>query len=276
MPVIELGDLAAVDHRRGLAQVLDPRVGAGADEDPVEGHLGHRRAGLEPHVGRVPARAVSRSAGESICGRVGNAVGDLDDHPWIGAPGDHRRDRRRRRPRPRCRRSAPSSVGSSLQRATAASKSSGAPARPRTHSKVVSSGAIIPARPPPSIVMLQIVIRPGIYSASIAGPAYSTAWPTMPPVPRRPIVARIRSFGVTPGAQFARVGDPHRLRPLLHHALGREHVLDLGGADPEGQRAEGAVGRGVAVAADDRHPRLGDAQLRADHVDDPLPVGAEE
>ena len=70
---------------------------------------------------------------------------------------------------------APSSVGSSLQRATAASKSSGAPGRPRTNSKVVSSGAIMPARPPPSIVMLQIVIRPGIASASIAGPAYSTA-----------------------------------------------------------------------------------------------------
>ena len=99
---------------------------------------------------------------------------------------------------------APGSVGSSRQRATAASKSAGAPSRPRTQSKVVSSGAIMPARPPPSIVMLQIVIRPGIESASIAGPAYSTAWPVMPPVPRRPIVARIRSFGVTPDAEFAR------------------------------------------------------------------------
>ena len=39
--------------------------------------------------------------------------------------------------------------------------------RPSTHSNVVSSGAIMPARPPPSIVMLQIVIRPSIESASI-------------------------------------------------------------------------------------------------------------
>ena len=140
---------------------------------------------------------------------------------------------------------------------------------------MVSSGAIIPARPPPSIVMLQTVIRPGIESDSIAGPAYSTAWPTMPPVPSRPIVARIRSLGVTPGAELARVGDPHRLRPLLDHALGRQHVLDLGGADAEGERAEGAVGGGVAVAADDRHAGLGDAQLRADHVDDALPLGAQ-
>ncbi len=70
---------------------------------------------------------------------------------------------------------APSSVGSWRQRSAAASKSCGAPGRPRTQSKVVSSGAIMPARPPPSIVMLQIVIRPSIESASIAGPAYSTA-----------------------------------------------------------------------------------------------------
>ena len=51
----------------------------------------------------------------------------------------------------------------------------GAPALPVSHSKVVSSGAIMPARPPPSMVMLQIVMRPSIESASIAGPANSTA-----------------------------------------------------------------------------------------------------
>ena len=67
-----------------------------------------------------------------------------------------------------------------------------------THSNVVSSGAIIPARPPPSIVMLQIVIRPSIESPSITGPAYSTTWPAAPFVPIWPIVPRIRSFGVTP------------------------------------------------------------------------------
>ncbi|HWI08130.1 MAG TPA: aconitase family protein, partial [Solirubrobacteraceae bacterium] len=40
--------------------------------------------------------------------------------------------------------------------------------------------------------------------------------------------------------QIARVVDPHRLRPGLHEALRREHVLDLARADPEGQRPEGA------------------------------------
>ena len=47
-------------------------------------------------------------------------------------------------------------------------------------------------------------------------------------------------------------------------------VLDLGGADTEREGPEGAVGRGVAVAADIGHPRLGQAQLRADDVDDAL------
>ena len=61
----------------------------------------------------------------------------------------------------------------------------------------------------------------------------------------------------------------------LHEALGGEHVLDLAGADPERERAERAVGRGVRVAAHDRHPRLGDPQLGADHVHDPLLVRAE-
>src|SRR5204863_503300 len=52
----------------------------------------------------------------------------------------------------------------------------------------------------------------------------------------------------------------HRLRPRLHETLRGEHVLDLRRADAEGERAEGAVGRGVGVAADDRLARLGVAQ----------------
>jgi len=62
----------------------------------------------------------------------------------------------------------------------------------------VSSGATIPARAPPSIDMLQTVIRPSIESASIAGPAYSIAWPTPPETPMRPIAPSTRSFAVTP------------------------------------------------------------------------------
>ncbi len=59
---------------------------------------------------------------------------------------------------------------------------------------------------------------------------------------------------------------------MLDHALGREHVLDLARADPEGERAEGAVRGGVRVAADDRHAGLRNAELGADHMNDPLAI----
>ena len=91
---------------------------------------------------------------------------------------------------------APSSVCSS--RHSSSGSCAGAASRPSTHSNVVSSGAIIPARPPPSIVMLQTVMRPSIESASIGGPAYSITWPTPPSTPMRPIVPRIRSLALTP------------------------------------------------------------------------------
>ena len=71
--------------------------------------------------------------------------------------------------------------------------------------------------------------------------------------------------------------DQHVLRLALDQGLGGEHVLDLGGADAVRQRAEGAMRRGVAVAADDGHAGQGEALLRADDVDDALaPVGLVE
>ena len=47
-------------------------------------------------------------------------------------------------------------------------------------------------------------------------------------------------------------------------------MLDLGRADAEGERTERAMGRGVAVAAHQRHARQGEALLRADDVADAL------
>ena len=65
------------------------------------------------------------------------------------------------------------------------------------------------------------------------------------------------SFAVSARRQLADELELHRLRPLLEQRLRREDVLDLGRADPERERAERAVGRGVAVAADDRLARAG-------------------
>ena len=70
--------------------------------------------------------------------------------------------------------------------------------------------------------------------------------------------------------EFAVHLDRHRLWSALTQRLGREHVFDLRGADSERERSESPVRRGMAVAAHDRHPRLGEAELGSDDVDDPL------
>ena len=77
-------------------------------------------------------------------------------------------------------------------------------------------------------------------------------------------------MAVTPAGSVPVDGDGHRAGPALGQRLRGEHVLDLARADAEGQRAERAVGRGVAVAAHDRHARLGEALLGADDVHDAL------
>ena len=64
--------------------------------------------------------------------------------------------------------------------------------------------------------------------------------------------------------------DLVRLRVALEERLGGQDHLDLARPDPERERAERAVGRGVRVAAHDRHPGLGEPELRTDDVDDAL------
>ena len=63
----------------------------------------------------------------------------------------------------------------------------------------MSSGAIIPALAPASMLMLHTVIRPSIDSARMAEPRYSMTWPIPPPVPIVPMIARMMSLAVTPG-----------------------------------------------------------------------------
>src|ERR1700686_3893343 len=81
------------------------------------------------------------------------------------------------------------------------------------------------------MVMLHTVIRPSMESLRMALPAYSTTWPVPPAGPIRPMTARTGPLAVTP---------------------------------------KGAMGGGMAVAADDGHAGLGHALLGADDVDDAL------
>ncbi len=67
--------------------------------------------------------------------------------------------------------------------------------------------------------------------------------------------------------------DLHRLRLLLRQALGGENVFYFGSSDAEGQGSERAMGAGVAIAADDCHPRLSQSEFRSDHMDNSLLLG---
>ena len=79
-------------------------------------------------------------------------------------------------------------------------------------------------------------------------------------------------LGGDAGRQLAVDTHQHVLGLLLDQRLRREHMLDFGRADAVRQRAEGTMGRGVAVAAHDRHARQRKPLLRPDNVDDPLPL----
>ena len=74
---------------------------------------------------------------------------------------------------------ASSSVRSVRQCATAVSQSApvGACGRPCSHANVVSSGAIMPARAPASMLMLHTVIRPSMDRPRTASPRYSITCP---------------------------------------------------------------------------------------------------
>src|SRR5216683_784069 len=95
---------------------------------------------------------------------------------------------------------APGSEGSVCQNLTACSHAAplGACGRPLRYANVVSSGAMRPARAPPSMVMLHTVMRPSIESLRMALPAYSMTWPVPPAVPMRPMMPRMRSLAVMP------------------------------------------------------------------------------
>ena len=118
--------------------------------------------------------------------------------------------------------------------------------------------------------MLQIVIRCSIESAAdrragvLDDVAHAAVDADLPDRAEDQILRCERRW------QLAHELEQHRLRTALVQRLRGEDVLDLGRADPERERAEGSVRRRVAVAADDRLPRLRQPELGPDHVDDAL------
>ena len=171
---------------------------------------------------------------------------------------------------------APGSEGRLRHQATAASKSAplGAWGLPRTYSKVVSSGAMRPARAPPSMDMLQMVIRSSIDRARMActGVLEHVAGATADADARDEVEDDV--LGRDTRSELAVHAHLVRAGRSLEQGLGRQHHLDLGRADAERERPERTMGRGVRVAAHDGHARLRQAQLGADDMDDALVVGA--
>ena len=191
----------------------------------------------------------------------------------VGAPGDVGRDGWRRRARPPCRRWRPRRWAACASRPTAASQSS-----PCGRVVAVLRGRRTWSRrarpdrpgPRPRCDMLHSVMRPSIDKAAdgrspvLDDVADAAAGADGADDGQRHVLGRDAR------RQVALDRDGHGLRAHLRQRLGGQHVLDLAGADAEGERAEGAVGRGVAVAADDRHAGLGPALLGTDDVDDAL------
>ena len=83
------------------------------------------------------------------------------------------------------------------------------------------------------------------------------------------------SLETTPLFEFAIDIDAHQFWFALQQALGSHDHFHFAGADAEGDGAEGAVRGGMAVAADDGHTGLGDAEFGSDDVHDAL-VGMAE
>src|SRR5438876_7762034 len=79
------------DEIRGGAEIIEPRIGARADEHAVHGNIHDGRAGFEPHVFQRALRGLLIIEILEIM-RIGDAGGDAGNHTGIRAPRNLRSD----------------------------------------------------------------------------------------------------------------------------------------------------------------------------------------
>ncbi|KAI3480557.1 hypothetical protein L1887_57276 [Cichorium endivia] len=268
-----LGDLAAVEHARGGAQILDARVGARTDEDLVDLDLLHGRAGLEAHVLEGALHGLGLAVRLGVLG-VGDGAGDGDDVLGRGAPGDGGRD----------------VLGVDLDdRVVVGALVAGE--RLPVGERLVPGGALLGSERAAVDVLVGDLVRGDEAGAGTGLDGHVADGH-----------ARLHGEGADGGAgvlddvagtaggaddaddveddvfggdAFGKLAvdlDEHVLGALLENGLGGEHVLYLGGADTKGERAKGTVGGGVRVTAHDGGAGKREALLGADDVDDALAV----
>ncbi len=246
------------------------RVGARAQEHAVDLEALERRARAEPHVLERPRVRLPVGLGRRV-GGIGDPLGDLGRHARIRPPGDLRAQSRR------VDRHDPIVLGSGIG-------SKQLPPATRVFPRLRESGpwAALQVREGGVVGCDQAGAGAGLDGHVADGhPSFHRQVadgvarvlddvPGGALGPDAPDEGEDQVLRRDPRGRHARESDLHRLRPRLDDALGRQHVLDLAGPDPEGERAERAVGRRVRVAADDDHAGLGEAELGADHVHDAL------
>ena len=123
--------------------------------------------------------------------------------------------------------------------------------------------------------MLQTVMRSSIDSARIAEPRYSMTWPVPPPMPRRAITASTMSLAVTPGRSLpstvtASVLDVFCSRHCVASTCDTSLVPMPKASAPNAPCVLVWLSPQTMIVAG-----LGQSQLRADDVDDALPLGAQ-
>ena len=265
-----LGYLAPLGDGGGAAQVREAAVGAGTNKDPVDSGARDGCLGFQIHVfKRVDGALLLLGLGETL--RVWNTPGHGHGLAGRGAPGDLRDDL----------------AGIDIDLAV------------EYGAFIADHGAPTDQRLLPGLSLWRQGFVPQIFKGGIVSGHHSHAGAEFD----RQITDRQAPFHTHVGNGAARVfhrmagaggdtqladdmqdyvlgldtrpqftvnGDAHGLRAALADCLGGHHVHQLGRANAKSHGTHGAVGGGMAVAADQQAAGQGISGFRPDHMHDAL------
>ena len=262
--------LAALgDGRRG-AQILNPRIGTGADKDLVNLDIGHRDTTCQPHI--VQGALVALLAGGvGLILRLRHNPADGYHHIRRGTPADmgldisgielHHRIKMGIIVRLQCL-----PVGNGLVPGLAGGREAGA--------LDIGDGFLVDTDQPHPGTPFNGHVADG--HAALDGQGADGAAAKLDGVACATRGADLADngqdhiLGGHSGAELSVHLDQHIFHLAGDQALGSQHMLHLGGADTVGQAAESAMGGGVGITTHHGGTGQGYPQLWANHVDDAL------